>query len=136
MHRLLLAASSAIALTLAAAVPTPADAMSHGKEDGTPAEKSGQSADHGAELSAEDQAMLDGLSPDVRQQVIDRLGPEQTVTGILETMIINAVAERYPGAEDYVPDIKNKNVKVVFKDEQLLVNIDPATMQVTDSEKM
>ena len=39
-----------------------------------------------------EQARLQQLSPEVRQRVMDRMGPEQTVIGILETMLLNQVA--------------------------------------------
>lgn len=136
--RTFITTSTALALTLAFPIlaPSTAAAEQHQAQAQSGSSESGGQSGEQMELTQEQQDMLDGLSPEVRQQVVDRLGPEQTVEGILETMIINAVSDRYPGAEDYVPDIANKNVEVVFKDERLLVNVDPQTLEVVDAEKM
>lgn len=89
-----------------------------------------------ADLTQEQQQKLEALSPDVRQQVMDRLSPDETIDGVLETLIVNNVSAKYPGAEEYVPNIAEKNVDVVFKDERWLVNVDPATLEVIDAKKM
>lgn len=89
-----------------------------------------------SELTQQQRQKLEALSPDVRQKVIDRLGPEQTIDGILETMIVNIVSARHPGAEQYVPNVAKMNVDVIFKNERWLVTIDPSTLQIAEERRM
>lgn len=110
------------AITLALALATAAPLASHAAQE--------------SDLSEQQLQKLEALSPDVRQEVMDRLSPDETIDGVLETMIVNNVSAKYPGAEEYVPNIAEKNVDVVFKDERWLVNVDPATLEVIDAKKM
>lgn len=89
-----------------------------------------------SDLTQEQRQKLETLSPDIRQDVIDRLGPEQTIDGVLETMILNSVSAKHPGAQRYVPNITESNVEVVFEDERWLVNIDPLTLAVRNARKI
>lgn len=50
---------------------------------------------HAAEMSAEEQQILDNLSPELRQDVMDRMGPDQTVTGILRTTLLNNLSQEF-----------------------------------------
>lgn len=110
------------AITLALALALAAPVASHAAQE--------------ADLTQQQIQQLEKLSPEVRQQVIERLSPDETIDGILEVMIINSVSARYPGAEQYVPNIAEKNVDVVFKDERWLVNIDPSTLKIIDAQKV
>lgn len=89
-----------------------------------------------ADLTQEQRQKLEALSPDLRQEVIGRLGPEQTIDGILETMILNSVSAKHSGAERYVPNVAEMNVDVIFKNERWLVTIDPSTLQIADEQKI
>ncbi len=46
-----------------------------------------------AEMSAKDKAVLDMLSPQLQEEVKSRLGGGNTVRGVLETMLLNAISE-------------------------------------------
>ena len=79
-------ATSCSALLLAALAVGPAEAQTERGPNYSPPKYE--------RLSAAEKAKLQELSPELRQRVMERMEPEQTVTGILETMLLNKVASR------------------------------------------
>jgi hypothetical protein len=66
-------------------------------------------------VTAEGQEILDALSPEFREYVMSRMGPEQTVRGLVETTILNQLSQEYPEVEQlvYMTDEKVWEVIVV-----------------------
>lgn len=58
-----------------------------------------------ADMSAEDQAILDGLSPQLREEVKARATGENTVTGVLETMLLNSISEALATGEVAIVEV-------------------------------
>jgi hypothetical protein len=96
----------------------------------TPAAAGAQSQQTTApQLSAKEQAMLDALPYTMRQYVMSRMGPEQKVPELVETTLLNRMAN---------PDYKAlRNVVVVYRAEAqrpsgewVAVEIDPITYAV------
>ena len=59
------------------------------------------------QLTAEEQSLLDSLPYNIRQDVLSRLRPDQTVEGVTETALLNRLAN---------PDYKRvRNVVVVYR---------------------
>jgi hypothetical protein len=52
------------------------------------------------DLTAREQTMLDALSPEMRDYIMSRMGPDQTVQELIETTILNALADEYAYVED------------------------------------
>lgn len=48
-----------------------------------------------AEMSARDKAVFDQLTPQLQQEVKSRLKDGNTVRGVLETMLLNAISELF-----------------------------------------
>ncbi len=84
-----------------------------------------------AAATAAQQKQLDMLSPRLRAEVEARLGPGQTVKGILETMLLNDLSRQYAEAEYFVFDHEARTVTVVHvSGEREVLAYDPATMAV------
>lgn len=58
-------------------------------------------------------ADLKKLSPELRAQVEERLGPKQTVDGVLETMLLNRLSKMYAEARYFRIDRGTATVTVV-----------------------
>lgn len=106
----------------AALLLTPAAAGAESPQD------KGQAAPQ-RQLSAREQAMLDALPYGMRQYVVSRMGPEQKVAELVETTLLNRLAN---------PEYKAlRNVVVVYRAEALrpsgewtAVEIDPVTYAI------
>lgn len=111
---MMLAAAGALLLA-----PVAADARSQQDQDKAAAQ----------EFSAKEQAMLDSLPYNMRSYVVSRMGPEQRLPELVETTLLNRMAN---------PDYKAlRNVVVVYRAEAqrpsgdwVAVEIDPVTYAV------
>jgi hypothetical protein len=88
---------------------------------------------HGAadarSMSAKDKKMLESLTPELRQEVMARVGPEQTVEGVLETMILNRLSYIHSGATIYDVDVEQGMARVTFADGRTeVVPVERATL--------
>ncbi len=81
------------------------------------------------DLSEEDRALLARLSPSFRQYVLSRMGPDQTVSELVETTILNELSEEY--AQYRNPRFEGPMYVVEVRPdggEWTVVEIDPATI--------
>jgi hypothetical protein len=71
---------------------------------------------------------LQKLSPELRAQVEPRLGPKQTVDGVLETLLLNRLSNMYANARYFRIDHDNATVAVVrAPGDEIIVRYDPVT---------
>jgi hypothetical protein len=66
-------------------------------------------------VSAEEQKILDALEPESRDYIMSRMGPDQTVVGLIETTIYNRLQQQFAGVEslNYMPEDESWEVVVV-----------------------
>lgn len=80
-------------------------------------------------LTSKEEAKLQALSPELRAEVKDRLGPEQTVDGILETMLLNRLSDMYANARYFKIDQENATIMVIGgPSDQETVQYNPRTL--------
>jgi hypothetical protein len=63
-------------------------------------------------VSPEGQRILDALGPDARDYVMSRMGPDQTVRGLVETTLLNRLEQQYV-AVDYMRYVPAEEIWVV-----------------------
>ncbi len=86
---------------------------------------------YAAETSPMDQAELNQLSPQVRQDVQSRLGSGETVHGVLETMLLNRVSQDFASGKIVATDFQRGEVVVAKPNGQMQAfPFDVETLQV------
>lgn len=79
-------------------------------------------------LTTAQKADLQKLSPELRAQVKERLGPKQTVDGVLETMLLNRLSQMYADARYFRVDRDKATVVVVRSPgDEKTIQYDPVT---------
>lgn len=75
-------------------------------------------------------ARLAALDPQVRDQVMARMGPEQTVAGVIDTTLLNQTSRQYAGASHFWIAPETDTILVVGKDNvRRPVEFNPRTLQ-------
>jgi hypothetical protein len=69
-------------------------------------------------VTADEQKMLDALEPEMREYIMSRMGPDQTVVGLLETTIYNRLQQQFADVESltFMPEEEAWEVVVVTTD--------------------
>lgn len=88
-----------------------------------------------ADMSAKDKAILDGLSPQLREEVKARATGENTVTGVLETMLLNSISEALATEELVIVEVDYVEGTATVQmpdDKTQTVNFDAETLEIIE----
>jgi hypothetical protein len=64
-------------------------------------------------VTAEEQKILDALEPQAREYVMSRMGPDQTVVGLIETTIYNRLQQQFADIESLTYMVEDEAWEVV-----------------------
>jgi hypothetical protein len=117
----------------AAQQPTagPQSVQAQGRSPAGGTEMRTQSSQNNAQTGAmqrEDRAALESLPPSIRQQVMDRYGPEQQVDELVETMILNRLAAQHAVVRNLRRDGNMYRADVMQDGQWTVITVDPQSL--------
>lgn len=79
-------------------------------------------------MQRQNRAELEALPPSIRQQVMRRMGPEQRVDEILETLILNHLAAEHASVRNLRREGDMYRADVLRDGQWVVIVVDPQTL--------